>query len=145
MFDHFRNSDIQSSFHNLYSSIHNFLFMFKYQRNKQKMNCIIQTCIISTADTDLLKMVPVVKLLNLKLFLFIPILKISSRNCVSSLLSAHYRTFLFTGQFDLTKTQKSRGTHKFYRVSLSYLNNKIYSNDAFSNHPPLNKIQRNSI
>ena len=36
----------------------------------------------------------------------IRILKVPFRNCVSSLLSTHYRTFLFTGPFDLTKAQR---------------------------------------
>ena len=42
-----------------------------------------------------------------KLFSYITIMifKISFRNCVSSLLSPHYRTFLFTGPFDLNKAQ----------------------------------------
>ena len=35
----------------------------------------------------------------------IRISKISFRNCVSLLLSTHYRAFLFTGPFDLTKAQ----------------------------------------
>ena len=54
------------------------------------------------------------------LYITIRIFKISIRNCVSSFLSTHYRTFLFTGQFDLTKAQslnpaqKSIGTPKFY-------------------------------
>ena len=41
-----------------------------------------------------------------KLFSYITIriLNLSSRNCVSSLLSTHYRTFLFT-DFDFTKAQ----------------------------------------
>ena len=38
-------------------------------------------------------------------YLTIMILKISFRNCVSSLLSPHYKTFLFTGPFDLNKAQ----------------------------------------
>ena len=66
-----------------------------------QMNC--------TADTDLLKMVPVEILLNfgnyfrtLQLGL---ILKISFRNSVSSVLSMHIKTFIFTGPFDLTKAQ----------------------------------------
>ena len=42
-----------------------------------------------------------------KLFSYIKIriLKIIFRNCVYSILSAHYKTFLFTGPFDLTKAQ----------------------------------------
>ena len=42
-----------------------------------------------------------------KLFSYITImiLKISFRNSLSSLLSSHYMTFLFTGPFDLTKAQ----------------------------------------
>ena len=42
---------------------------------------------------------------KLLLYITIRILKISFMNCVSSLLSTHYRAFLFTGQFDLTKAQ----------------------------------------
>ena len=42
-----------------------------------------------------------------KLFLYITIriLKSSSRNCVSSLLSTHYKAFLSTYLFDLSKAQ----------------------------------------
>ena len=56
-----------------------------------------------------------------KLFSYITIriLKISFRNCVSSLQSTHYRAFLFIGPFDLTKAfntaQKSIGTPKLCR------------------------------
>ena len=45
------------------------------------------------------------------------ILKISFRNCVSSLLSTHYTTFIFTGPFDLA-AQKTIGTPKFYCVNV---------------------------
>ena len=76
-----------------------------------------------------------------KLFSYITIriLKLSCRNCVSSLQSTHYRTFLFTGQFDLTRAlnlaQKSIGTPIFYRVPyifrrfslLIYLLNFLYN------------------
>ena len=53
-----------------------------------------------------------------KLFSYITIriLKISFRNCVSSLLITHYRTFIFTGPFDLTKVKKSLWSRsKIYR------------------------------
>ena len=49
-----------------------------------------------------------------KLFSYITIrnLKISYRNCASSSLCTHFRTFLFTGPFDLTKAQNLQSRSK---------------------------------
>ena len=78
---------------------------------------------LNTADTDVLKMVPrrnIAQLLKLFSYITIGSLKISFRNCVSTLLSTHCKTFVFTGPFDLTRAfnsaQKTIGTTKFYRV-----------------------------
>jgi hypothetical protein len=63
--------------------------------------------------------------------IIIRILKISFRNCVSSLLSTHCRTFIFTGPFDLTRCS-SFGVEKEinkdendYRFALSGLRKEL--------------------
>ena len=66
---------------------------------------------LDTADTDLLKIVPVEMLLNFGNYF--RTLQLGFENSFQELcffiairiISTHYRTFIFTGPFDLTKAQ----------------------------------------
>ena len=88
----------------------------------------------------------IAQLWTLIYYITIWIFKISFRECVSSLLSTHYRTFIFTGPLDLSKAhnpaQKSIGTPKFYR-DMSQINQIMgwaYAPNKIRNVPNTKKV-----